>query len=160
MPSCDVRPDAFKNGDVAEGLRRDIFAAVPKGSEEDQVDGKHLSCLQLEEASVDEMVKDPVEFACEKDFIKLDKDVLQNAKTFTHKFSANKDPLVWTILAVDDETEHCAGFDLLWEKLENGPTINDKLDLENLTNSELFLRCLWPDMTGLARRMDAHCMDT
>ena len=158
-PAYDIKFDVFRGNEVAKGLRREMFTTVKKGEEEDRVDAKYMAKLEIDEELVDEAVKEPEDIRCEKDFIKQPVSVLKEVKSFTHHFHKKKDPIVWEILPADEDIDDCVAYSILKDRFEDGAIINQDIDLQGLSNSELFLEHFLPDVKGVAKRMDDYYKD-
>lgn len=67
----DVRFDCFQGNEIAPALQRKMFTTVKKGTEEAQVDPKHMAKLSNETEELLEVVrKEDIEVKSEKEFVK------------------------------------------------------------------------------------------
>ena len=160
MPSCDIRLDVFRGDEdetVATGMRRNIFTTLKKGEDEPALDLKHVN--KEREAEANDLIEkeDAGEIMSEKEFIKLPRKDLLEAKTFTHVFAnKKKHPIHWTILSDTEDISGCEFTPCLREKLDDGPKFADEIDSapQEMPMDEFFLQHLWPSMDGFAARMD------
>ena len=103
------------------------------------------------------------EMLSEKEFVKLSKDELKAAKTFTHEFANKKKTLVqWTILSDTEDITGCEFTPLLREAIDDGLSLNPEVEwaLQHMPIDEFFLKYVWPDMDGMAARMDRYYEDS
>lgn len=157
--SYDIQFDVFRGNKIAEGLRREQFATVKRGEEEPPVDKKYLAKLHVDEGMDDEEVKDEIKIKTEKEFINQDASVLREVKSLMISFNNKKDPITWNILPAEEDITSCAAFALIKDRYEEGPLVNRNIDLQHLTNAELFLGHTFPDVSGMAKRMDEYYQD-
>ena len=155
----DIKFDVFRGNETAEGLCREIFTIVKKGEEEPPIDNKYSGKMQMEEEMEDKLVKVDDEIRCEKAFVKQDAAVLREVKSFSHQFHKNKPPIEWQILPADKDISDDNRYALMKEQLEEGAVINKEIDLQGLSNSELFLERFIPNVEGIAQRMDNYYKD-
>ena len=155
----DVQFDVFRGNEIAQGLRREQFTTVKHGEEEAPVDKKYLAKLHLEDDMIDAELKDEVEVKTEKDFINQDASVLREATSVTISFNEKKDPITWNILPADEDISSCPAFAVVKDQFDDGPSISPLIDFERLSNAELFLDHLFPNVAGMAQRMDECYQD-
>jgi len=157
-PAYDIRLDVFPNPeDVAKLIRRNCFRTLKKDEDEPPIDPRYLKWLEADQEANDVAIKDEEEVTNEKDFVQQPKSVLLTAKTYTQSFSAKKDPIVWDILEPDQDISNCSKFGEILDDAEDGPELNKGLNFDEITShGEFFLKHMWPDMTGLARRIDEY----
>ena len=104
--------------------------------------------------------KTPDEIQTEKEFSKQSRDQLRAATTFTQVFNKKKAPIVWKIHKTDEDIEGCHRYEILKERMNDGPTINPDIDMENKRHGEFLLDYLWPDMIRFGAKMDLYYQDT
>ena len=165
MPSYDLRLDIFRGDEeetIATGIRRNVFTTLKKGEDEPAMDVKYINKEREAEAN-DLMEKEDIgEITSEKEFSKLPRIDLLEAKTFTHVFAnKKKDPIHWTIVSDTEDITGCEFTPCLREKLDDGPAFTDEIDsaLQELPMDEFFLQHLWPSMDGFAARMEEYYED-
>ena len=155
----DLQLDAFRNNEIATGLRRNVFRTLPKNADEPMCDARYLAVHEREAEAADADAKDELEYKTEKEFSELPKEDLLAAESFTHQFKNKRiAPIVWKIHSPDDEISDCKVFSKLRKKRDEGPTISSELDFKK-SNADFFLDHMWPSMEGFGKRLDEHCRD-
>jgi len=164
-PSYDIRLDIFRGNDdetVARGIRRSCFTTVKRGEDEVALDRKYAN-KEMEAEANDELEKtDKGEINSEKAFVKLSSAEIKEAKTFTHEFlNKKKQPIQWRILPDAEDITGCEFTPLLRESIDEGPTLKEDVAwaLQHLPMDEFFLKYVWPDMDGMAARLDQYYQD-
>jgi len=94
--------DIFRGNEdntIARGIQRNVFTTIKRGEDEPPLDLKYANKEMEAEANDLQEKQDEGEINSEKAFVKLSKQELQDARTFTHVFAnKKKDPVAWIIL--------------------------------------------------------------
>jgi len=157
--------DIFRGNEdntIARGIRRNVFTTIKRGEDEPPLDLKYANKEMEAEANDLQEKQDEGEINSEKAFVKLSKQELQDARTFTHVFAnKKKDPVAWIILEDQEDITGCTFSPLMQESIDDGPSLQPEVEaaLHKLPIDEFFLQYMWPDMVGFAARMDRYYYD-